>query len=94
MLIIFNSSGNSVLYLLPNNSHLSNLSIVNKICLVSGQSVGQGDSGAGLCFFHYDSYYLTGVVSVKDPDSNKYIAVFTEIKYHIQWIRGLYTRYN
>eukprot|EP00102_Acyrthosiphon_pisum_P010378 XP_008178678.1 PREDICTED: urokinase-type plasminogen activator-like [Acyrthosiphon pisum] len=71
---------------------------IDKFCagssVVSGQSVGQGDSGAGLCFFHYDSYYLTGVVSVKDPDSNKYIAVFTEIKYHIQWIRGLYTRYN
>jgi len=55
--------------------------------------VSKGDSGAGLCFLHHDSYYLTGVVSMKDPNSNNSIAVFTEVKYHIQWISKLFNRY-
>ncbi|KAL4123123.1 hypothetical protein QTP88_015353 [Uroleucon formosanum] len=68
---------------------------LDKFCagFESGQGVGQGDSGAGLCFFHHDSYYLTGIVSNKDPNSNKSIAVFTEVKYHIQWISKLFNRY-
>jgi len=70
---------------------LFNLGIIYKIFFVSGQGVGKGDSGAGLSFLHYDSYFLTGVVSIKDPNTNSSIAVFTELKYHIQWIRGLYT---
>jgi len=53
-----------------------------------------GDSGAGLSFLHSDSYYLTGVVSVKDPETNNSIATFTDVKYHIQWIRGLYNQHN
>lgn len=71
-----------------------NLSIMNKIFLISGQGVGSGDSGSGLCFLHSDSYYLTGVVSSKDTDKNYSIATFTEIKYHIEWIRELFDRYN
>ncbi|XP_029345047.1 uncharacterized protein LOC100574854 isoform X3 [Acyrthosiphon pisum] len=71
---------------------------VDKFCagstLVSEQGVSKGDSGAGLCFFHSDSYYLTGVVSIKDPNTTNSIAVFTEVKYHIQWIRGLFNKYN
>jgi len=65
-----------------------------EIYLVSGQGVGSGDSGAGLCFLHSKSYYLTGVVSNKDPNTNNSIAVFTEVKHHIQWIRGLYNKHN
>jgi len=56
--------------------------------------VGKGDSGAGLCFLHQSSYYLTGVVSIKDPNSKSSIAVFTEVKQHIQWISRLFKRYN
>eukprot|EP00102_Acyrthosiphon_pisum_P006978 XP_003241091.2 PREDICTED: uncharacterized protein LOC100572031 isoform X6 [Acyrthosiphon pisum] len=71
---------------------------VDKFCagstLVSGQGVSKGDSGAGLCFLHSDSYYLTGVVSIKDPNTTNSIAVFTEVKYHIQWIRGLFNKHN
>eukprot|EP00102_Acyrthosiphon_pisum_P021358 XP_016658568.1 PREDICTED: complement C1s-A subcomponent isoform X2 [Acyrthosiphon pisum] len=71
---------------------------VDKFCagsaLVSGQGVGKGDSGAGLSFLHSNSYYLTGVVSIKDPNTENSIAVFTEVKYHIQWIRGLYKKHN
>jgi len=57
--------------------------------LVPGKGVGQGDSGAGLTFLHSDTYYLTGVLSVKDPDTDNSVAVFTNIKFHVQWIRGL-----
>jgi len=79
---------------LPNNSHKIDLSIMNKIFLVSGQGVGKGDTGAGLCFLHSNSYYLTGIVSIKDPNTNNLIAVFTDVRYHIQWIRELYIKYN
>lgn len=70
------------------------LGIMNKMVLVSGYGVGRGDSGAGLCFFHSHSYYLTGVVSNKDPNSNKNIAVFTDVMYHIQWIQELHNKHN
>jgi len=71
-----------------------NLSITNKLFLISGQGVGKGDSGAGLCFLHQGSYYLTGVVSIKDPNSKNPIAVFTGVKNHMQWISRLFKRYN
>ncbi|CAI6367530.1 unnamed protein product [Macrosiphum euphorbiae] len=71
---------------------------VDKFCagsaLVSGQGASKGDSGAGLCFLHSNSYYLTGVVSVKDPNTNNSLSVFTEVKYHIRWIRGLYNKHH
>lgn len=63
--------------------------VTNKIFLLSVQGVGSGDSGAGLCFFPSDSYYLTGSLSVKDPDTNDSIATFTEI----EWIRRLYNKH-
>jgi len=62
---------------------------MNKIFLISGQGVGSGDNDTGLCFFHTDSYYFTGLVSVKNPDTNDLIATFTEIEYHIEWIRRM-----
>jgi len=67
---------------------------MQKIYLVSGQGVSKGDSGAGLCFVHSNSYFLTGIVSMKDPNTVNSIAVFTEVKHHIQWLRGLFTKYN
>ena len=71
-----------------------NFFYLNKISLISGQGVREGDSGAGLTFLHSNFYYLSGVVSVKDPNTNNSIAVFTDVKYHIQWIRELYNKYN
>jgi len=65
-----------------------------EIYLVSGPGVGKGNRDAGLCFLHSNSYYLTGIVSMKDPNTDNSIAVFTEVKHHIQWIRGLYNKYN
>ncbi|XP_060836526.1 modular serine protease-like isoform X1 [Rhopalosiphum padi] len=69
---------------------------IDKFCAGSalGQGVHQGDSGAGLTYLHFESYYLTGVVSVKDPNTNNSIAVFTDVKRHIQWIRELYNKYT
>jgi len=65
-------------------------SIMNKIYFVSGQGVNDGDSGSGLSFLHSNLYYLTGVASVKDPDTNNSIALFTDVKHHIGWINKLY----
>ncbi|XP_060840495.1 uncharacterized protein LOC132921475 [Rhopalosiphum padi] len=71
---------------------------VDKFCagsaLVSGQGLGEGDSGSGLAYLHSMSYYLTGVLSLKEPNSNNSIAVFTDVKYHVQWIRELHNRHN
>ncbi|XP_016661871.1 limulus clotting factor C isoform X2 [Acyrthosiphon pisum] len=68
----------------------------DKFCAgsLTGQGVGAGDAGAGLCFLHSNSYYLTGIVSIKDISTDNSIAVFTEVKRHIQWIRELYNKYN
>jgi hypothetical protein len=71
-----------------------NLCLIYKICLVSGQGLGEGDSGSGLAYLHSMSYYLTGVLSLKEPNSNNSIAVFTDVKYHVQWIRELHNRHN
>jgi hypothetical protein len=56
--------------------------------------MGEGDSGAGLTFLHSKSYYLTGILSLKQPSSNNSIAVFTDIRRHFQWIRELRNRHN
>jgi len=61
---------------------------------VSGHGVDEGDSGAGLCFSHSKLYYLTGVVSLKDPQANNSISLFTSVNIHINWIRGLYLEYK
>lgn len=61
--------------------------------LISGQGVYQGDNGAGLTVLHSNYYYLTGVVSVKDSSTNNSIAVFTNVKHHIQWLHVLYNKY-
>jgi len=65
-----------------------------EIFLTSGQGVNVGDSGAGLCYLHSDAYYLTGIASVKDPYTNNSIATFTDVQYHIPWIRKIYDEHN
>lgn len=56
--------------------------------------MGQGDSGASLCFLHSNTYYLTGLASTKDPERNNSITVFTDVRHHIGWIRRMYNKYN
>jgi len=65
-----------------------------KIYLVLGREMGEGDSGAGLTFLHSEFYYLTGVLSLREKYSNNSIAVFTDIKYHVEWIRRLFNEHN
>lgn len=61
---------------------------------VTGQGVQEGDSGSGLTYEHNSLYYLTGVTSVKDPNTNDSIAIFTDVRYHIQWIRKIFTNHS
>ncbi|XP_060870752.1 venom prothrombin activator porpharin-D-like [Metopolophium dirhodum] len=71
---------------------------VDKFCagsaLVAGEGAGVGYAAAGLSFFHDDSYYITGITSLKESDSNNSITIFTEVQYHTQWLRGLYDKYK
>ncbi|KAF0762508.1 Uncharacterized protein FWK35_00006322 [Aphis craccivora] len=71
---------------------------IDKFCagspLVSGPGVCEGDSGSGLTFLHSGFYYLTGIVSLKDPNTNNSIAVFTDVKHHIRWLHELYKKYT
>ncbi|XP_060836504.1 uncharacterized protein LOC132919163 isoform X2 [Rhopalosiphum padi] len=68
----------------------------DKFCAgyTSGQGVGEGDSGAGLTFLHSDFYYLTGIVSVKEKNTNNSIALFTNVRLHMKWLRDLYYKYG
>ncbi|XP_050526634.1 modular serine protease-like isoform X9 [Daktulosphaira vitifoliae] len=63
----------------------------DKICAgstnVSDPGVQQGDSGSGLSFIHDGKYYLTGIVSIFDSNSENSIAFFNELKIHMKWIR-------
>ncbi|KAE9523064.1 hypothetical protein AGLY_016536 [Aphis glycines] len=59
-----------------------------------GREMGEGDSGAAITFLHYKFYYLTGVLNLKEKSSNNSIAVFTDIKYHVEWIRKLFNEHN
>lgn len=61
---------------------------------ISGQGVHEGDSGAGLTYVHNSLSYLTGIVSVKDPNTNDSVAVFTDINFHVRWIREIYTNFT
>jgi len=71
-----------------------NLIINYKIFLVAGEGASVGYAAAGLSFFHNNSYYLTGIMSLKESESNNSITIFTEVMYHTQWLRGLYDKYN
>uniref|UniRef100_A0A2S2NA95 Serine protease 45 n=2 Tax=Schizaphis graminum TaxID=13262 RepID=A0A2S2NA95_SCHGA len=70
----------------------------DKFCAgsTSGQEASKGDSGAGFTIKNKNSYFLTGIVSVKDADLNnrKSIGVFTDIKYYIKWIKQFREKYS
>jgi len=61
---------------------------------ILGQGVHQGDSGAGLTFVHSSLHFLTGIVSVKDANTNDSIAVFTDVSHHVGWIHEIFTNYT
>lgn len=56
--------------------------------------MGEGDSGSGLIFLHSQSYFLTGILSLKQQFSNNSIAVFTDVKNHVQWIHEKYKKHQ
>ncbi|XP_050526635.1 modular serine protease-like isoform X10 [Daktulosphaira vitifoliae] len=68
-----------------------NIGITDKICAgstnMSDQGVEKGDSGSGLSFIHDGKYYLTGIGSIFDPNSNDSIVLFTELNSSMKWIR-------
>jgi len=45
-------------------------------------------------FLHSDFYYLTGIVSLKDPNTHNSIAVFTNVSTHINWLREMYNKHS
>ncbi|XP_060836736.1 modular serine protease-like isoform X2 [Rhopalosiphum padi] len=74
----------------------------DKVCtdykLVAGEKNLLGFGGSGLIFEHYEHnmpvQFLTGVLSIKDLNSMKSVAVFTSIKHHIHWIRNIYLNHG
>jgi len=60
-----------------------------KISLVSGLDLDITIGGAGIIFLHSNSYFLTGILCLKVNEINDTVLIFTDIKYHVQWIRGI-----
>ncbi|CAI6343863.1 unnamed protein product [Macrosiphum euphorbiae] len=46
-------------------------------------------TGAGISFLHGSSYFLTGVLGLVHIDTYYKVPAFTDIKYHVPWIRGI-----
>eukprot|EP00102_Acyrthosiphon_pisum_P015054 XP_008185439.2 PREDICTED: limulus clotting factor C-like isoform X2 [Acyrthosiphon pisum] len=80
----------------------------DKFCTYNklGQKVLPEDAGSGISFLHFNSYYLTGIMSLKHIGKNDTVTglsrndlindtvlVFTDIKYHVHWIRGIFNKY-
>ncbi|XP_025153730.1 modular serine protease isoform X2 [Harpegnathos saltator] len=64
----------------------------DKFCagLMNGSSACDGDSGGGLCFERYGTWYLRGVVSVSPQEDNhcdlySYVA-FTRVNAYVEWL--------
>lgn len=61
---------------------------------LSEQGGQEGNSaGSSYTMYYGTSYFLTGVLSIKDPNSNSSIAAFTDVRTHIKWIRSLYDKH-
>jgi len=65
-----------------------NMCLTYKISIVSGQVDVNADDG------HFDSYYLTGIMSVFNylEDQTGFIGC-TDIKYHVPWIREILNKH-
>jgi len=67
-----------------------------KLSLVLGKRLYAQDGGAGISFLHSNSYYLTGILSVTGydlNDTNTPVLGFTDIEYHLHWIRGVLNKH-
>lgn len=65
------------------------------ICLVSDQIWFDQNRGGGISFLYFNSYYLTGILSVQynKIKTNTSLVGFTDIKYHLKWIRGILNKH-
>jgi len=81
------------MHYLTNNSYIFNLCHIIIISLVSGPVLSSKHKGTGISFLHSNSYFLTGVNSLWHANSNYTISGFTDIKYHVQWIRGIFNKH-
>ncbi|XP_016661869.1 uncharacterized protein LOC100160377 isoform X2 [Acyrthosiphon pisum] len=52
-----------------------------------GQRMLNENAGSGISFLHLKSYYITGILSISNNLKNDTVIGFTDIKYHVQWIR-------
>jgi len=77
---------------LPNNSNMFKLFFRYKISLVSELEKSILNFGSSISFLHSNSYYLTGILSYAGIGNNSIIG-YTNIKYHIQWIRGVVNKH-
>jgi len=66
-----------------------------KISLVSGLVKDPEDSGRSISFMHFNSYYLTGIISAStvSKDYNNIAVLCTDIKYYVQWIREILNKH-
>jgi len=80
---------------LSNSSNIFNLFLKYNISLISelGKRLYDGSGGTGISFLHFNSYYLTGILSVKNSLKFGTIFGFTDIKYHIKWIRQVLNKH-
>jgi len=85
-------NGFQPMYPLPNYKNIFNLCyMIILISHVSGPRLCpyHRNSGQDLSFLHSNSYFLTGVMSLKNIHNIYTVYGFTDIKYHVQWIREI-----
>jgi len=69
------------------------LCLIHKISPVSESEDVNDITGAGISFLHRNSYFLTGVLGLVHMDTYYNVPAFTDIKYHVQWIRGILNKH-
>lgn len=52
-----------------------------------------GNDGTGIYMVSFNSYYLQGVLSIKDFINNNTVIGYTSIKQNIPWIRGILNKH-
>lgn len=72
--------------------------LIYKISLVSDQDADYRIPGLDISFLHLNTYFLTGVLILEDRQfkdkliKNTLIGI-TDIKYYIEWIRGILNKH-
>jgi len=61
--------------------------------LFSGLFAVGEDGGAGINFLYSNSYFLTGILSFRDKIIKRPVTGYTDIKFHVQWIREILNKH-